>query len=70
MQTARDYMLGRSQFGAPLAANQIPQKKLADMSTEIFLQADRLVYRLVGSWRVEWHPPKWYQSHNHGRRFV
>jgi glutaryl-CoA dehydrogenase len=35
MQTVRDYMLGRSQFGAPSAANQIPQKKLADMSTEI-----------------------------------
>ena len=35
MQTARDYMLDRNQFGAPLAANQLPQKKLADMSTEI-----------------------------------
>lgn len=35
MHIARDYMLDRKQFGAPLAANQLPQKKLADMSTEI-----------------------------------
>jgi glutaryl-CoA dehydrogenase len=32
---ARDYTLGREQFGAPLAANQLIQKKLADMSTDI-----------------------------------
>lgn len=32
---ARDYALGRRQFGKPLAANQLIQKKLADMQTEI-----------------------------------
>ena len=32
---ARDYTLERSQFGRPLAANQLIQKKLADMQTEI-----------------------------------
>jgi glutaryl-CoA dehydrogenase len=37
MQIAREYTLGRNQFGAPLAANQLPQKKLCDMSTEITL---------------------------------
>lgn len=51
MQTARDYTLGRNQFGAPLAANQLPQKKLADMSTEIALgrQACLQVGRLMES---------------------
>lgn len=34
---ARDYSLNRSQFGRPLAANQLIQKKLADMQTEITL---------------------------------
>ncbi|MGE0253866.1 MAG: acyl-CoA dehydrogenase [Alphaproteobacteria bacterium] len=34
---ARDYTLGRTQFGRPLAANQLVQKKLADMQTEITL---------------------------------
>ena len=32
---ARDYVLERRQFGRPLAANQLIQKKLADMQTEI-----------------------------------
>jgi glutaryl-CoA dehydrogenase len=32
---ARDYTLARRQFGRPLAANQLIQKKLADMQTEI-----------------------------------
>ena len=32
---ARNYVLERKQFGRPLAANQIIQKKLADMQTEI-----------------------------------
>jgi glutaryl-CoA dehydrogenase len=47
-RSARDYTLDRSQFGRPLAANQLVQKKLADMQTEIFiglqacLQAGRL----------------------------
>ncbi len=34
---ARDYTLNRKQFGRPLAANQLIQKKLADMQTEISL---------------------------------
>ncbi|MDP3294865.1 MAG: acyl-CoA dehydrogenase [Nevskia sp.] len=34
---ARDYTLARKQFGRPLAANQLIQKKLADMQTEIGL---------------------------------
>jgi len=45
---ARQYTLDRQQFGRPLAANQLIQKKLADMQTEIglalqgCLQAGRL----------------------------
>ena len=35
--TARQYVLDRKQFGRPLAANQLVQKKLADMQTEITL---------------------------------
>ena len=34
---ARQYALDRRQFGRPLAANQLIQKKLADMQTEIAL---------------------------------
>lgn len=34
---ARSYTLEREQFGRPLAANQLIQKKLADMQTEITL---------------------------------
>jgi len=34
---ARQYTLERKQFGRPLAANQLIQKKLADMQTEIAL---------------------------------
>jgi glutaryl-CoA dehydrogenase len=34
---ARTYVLERKQFGRPLAANQLIQKKLADMQTEIAL---------------------------------
>jgi glutaryl-CoA dehydrogenase len=47
-RSARSYTLDRCQFGRPLAANQLIQKKLADMQTEIFiglqacLQAGRL----------------------------
>ena len=47
-RAARGYTLERSQFRRPLAANQLVQKKLADMQTEIFiglqacLQAGRL----------------------------
>ena len=36
-QAARQYTLDRKQFGRPLAANQLVQKKLADMQTEITL---------------------------------
>ena len=35
--TARQYTMDRKQFGRPLAANQLIQKKLADMQTEIAL---------------------------------
>ncbi|HEY2630101.1 MAG TPA: acyl-CoA dehydrogenase [Usitatibacter sp.] len=35
---SRQYTLDRIQFGKPLAANQLIQKKLADMQTEITLQ--------------------------------
>ncbi|KAL3807519.1 hypothetical protein ACHAXA_000095 [Cyclostephanos tholiformis] len=34
---ARDYVMDRRQFGAPLGANQLIQKKLADMETDISL---------------------------------
>jgi glutaryl-CoA dehydrogenase len=45
---ARQYTLDRKQFGRPLAANQLIQKKLADMQTEIALglQASLRVGRL------------------------
>jgi glutaryl-CoA dehydrogenase len=36
-QRARQYTLDRKQFGRPLASNQLVQKKLADMLTEITL---------------------------------
>ena len=47
--TARQYVLDRQQFGRPLAANQIPQLKLANMETEIALglQAALRVGRLM-----------------------
>src|SRR3546814_676050 len=35
--TARQYTLDRKQFGRPLAQNQLNQKKLADMQTDITL---------------------------------
>src|ERR1700746_19292 len=37
MHRARQYVLDRKQFNRPLAANQLVQKKLADMQTEIAL---------------------------------
>jgi glutaryl-CoA dehydrogenase len=48
-KVARDYVLERKQFGRPLAANQLIQKKLADMQTEIALmtQAALRVARLL-----------------------
>ncbi|MGQ3027208.1 MAG: acyl-CoA dehydrogenase [Ferrovibrionaceae bacterium] len=47
-EAARGYALDRKQFGRPLAANQLVQKKLADMQTEIALglQAALAVGRL------------------------
>ncbi|WP_207458214.1 acyl-CoA dehydrogenase [Azospirillum sp. SYSU D00513] len=54
---ARQYTLDRKQFGRPLAANQLIQKKLADMQTEIALglQAALRVGRMIddGSWSPE-----------------
>ncbi|XP_051631936.1 glutaryl-CoA dehydrogenase, mitochondrial isoform X1 [Manacus candei] len=37
LETARQYVLDRKQFGGPLARNQLVQRKLADMVTEIAL---------------------------------
>ena len=50
---ARGYGLERKQFGRPLAANQLYQKKLADMATEISLglQASLRVGRLMDEGR-------------------
>ncbi|MYL25149.1 acyl-CoA dehydrogenase [Vreelandella massiliensis] len=54
---ARQYTLDRKQFGRPLAANQLIQKKLADMQTEITLglQSALQVGRLLdgGNWAPE-----------------
>ncbi|WP_406567266.1 acyl-CoA dehydrogenase [Azospirillum fermentarium] len=54
---ARQYTLDRKQFGRPLAATQLVQKKLADMQTEIALglQAALRVGRMIddGSWSPE-----------------
>ena len=52
---ARRYVLDRKQFGRPLAANQLIQKKLADMQTEVSiglqgaLQAGRMMDAGTGS---------------------
>jgi glutaryl-CoA dehydrogenase len=48
-EIARDYTLNRLQFGRPLAANQLIQKKLADMTTQISLglQAVLRIGRLI-----------------------
>ncbi len=54
---ARQYQLDRTQFGRPLAANQIPQLKMANMQTEIALglQAALTVGRAIdaGTWSPE-----------------
>ncbi|MFA7430915.1 MAG: acyl-CoA dehydrogenase [Rhodospirillaceae bacterium] len=54
---ARQYTLDRTQFGRPLAANQLIQKKLADMQTEIALglQGCLQVGRMMdaGTWAPE-----------------
>ena len=49
LQAARSYTVDRLQFGKPLAANQLIQKKLADMMTEITLglQAALRVGRMI-----------------------
>jgi glutaryl-CoA dehydrogenase len=51
---ARQYVLDRKQFGRPLAANQLIQKKLADMQTEIAiaLQAVLRLGRLMDQGRA------------------
>jgi glutaryl-CoA dehydrogenase len=51
---ARQYVLDRRQFGRPLAANQLIQKKLADMQTEIAigLQAALRLGRLMDEGRA------------------
>ena len=51
---ARNYTLERKQFGRPLAATQLVQKKLADMQTEIALglQASLRVGRLLDEGRM------------------
>ena len=51
---ARQYALDRKQFGKPLAATQLVQKKLADMQTEITLglQAALRVGRLMDEGKV------------------
>jgi glutaryl-CoA dehydrogenase len=56
VKIARNYLLDRKQFGKPLGANQLIQKKLADAVTEIALgyQAALQVSRLKDS--DEWAP--------------
>jgi glutaryl-CoA dehydrogenase len=53
LHAARNYGLDRKQFGKPLAANQLYQKKLADMMSEIALglQASLRVGRLMDEGR-------------------
>lgn len=53
--TARQYVLDRQQFGRPLAANQLIQKKLADMVTEISLGLQGCLR--LGRMKEEGHPP-------------
>jgi glutaryl-CoA dehydrogenase len=54
LAAARQYGLDRKQFGKPLAANQLYQKKLADMMSEIALglQASLRVGRLLDEGRL------------------
>ncbi|WFU91591.1 acyl-CoA dehydrogenase (plasmid) [Rhizobium sp. CC1099] len=53
--TARQYTLDRKQFNRPLAANQLIQKKLADMATEITLGLQGCLR--LGRMKEEGHPP-------------
>lgn len=52
---ARQYTLDRKQFDRPLAANQLIQKKLADMATEISLGLQGCLR--LGRMKEEGHPP-------------
>ncbi len=52
---ARQYVLDRKQFGRPLAANQLIQKKLADMVTEIALGLQGCIR--LGRMKEDGHPP-------------
>ncbi|CAN7575429.1 acyl-CoA dehydrogenase [Rhizobium sp. LjRoot258] len=52
---ARQYVLDRKQFGRPLAANQLIQKKLADMVTEISLGLQGCLR--LGRMKEDGHPP-------------
>ena len=52
---ARDYTLNRKQFGRPLAANQLIQKKLADMASEIALALQGCLR--LGRMKEEGEPP-------------
>jgi glutaryl-CoA dehydrogenase len=52
---ARQYVLDRKQFGRPLAANQLVQKKLADMATEISLGLQGCLR--LGRMKEDGHPP-------------
>jgi len=53
--TARQYVLDRKQFGRPLAANQLIQKKLADMASEISLGLQGCLR--LGRMKENGHPP-------------
>ncbi len=53
--TARQYVLDRKQFGRPLAANQLIQKKLADMATDIALGLQGCLR--LGRMKEDGHPP-------------
>jgi glutaryl-CoA dehydrogenase len=52
---ARQYVIDRKQFGRPLAANQLIQKKLADMATDISLGLQGCLR--LGRMKEEGHPP-------------
>ncbi|MFD0850039.1 acyl-CoA dehydrogenase [Sphingosinicella xenopeptidilytica] len=54
-KTARQYVLDRKQFGRPLAANQLIQKKLADMVTDISFGFQGCLR--LGRMKEDGHPP-------------
>ena len=53
--TARQYVMDRKQFGRPLAQNQLIQKKLADMVTDISLGLQGCLR--LGRMKEDGHPP-------------